>query len=162
MLFHCVENGFAFTRRESLLVLIPYWVYIAVYLVMVFLIGEERGGWPDFYSVSTFCPVWVSVALMLLAGFAVSALLRRVHNRLAADSRKRIARAWSEDLEPTELLIEAFGLGRYIGSQCSDGELTVPLDIFAMMEARYGVPVEKLTKAYTKGALDAVKERERK
>ncbi len=162
VLFQCVETGIAFTRRDSLIVLIPYWVYMAVYYVMVILIGKERGGWSDFYMTRAYWPLWVSLVLMLAMGFVISAVLRVVQNRRAAQSWKRIARAWSEDLEPTQLLIEAFGLGRYIGAKCSSGELTIPLDIFTVMAGKYDVSLEKLTKAYTKGALDTIEERSRK
>ena len=89
----------------------------------------------------------------------VAAVLRRIYNRRAVQSWRRIARMWSEDLEPTELLIEAFGLGRYIGAACDGGELAIPLDIFKVMAQRYDVSLEKLIKAYVKGALDAAEEK---
>ena len=159
ILFQSVESGIAFRRRDVLISLAPYWTYMLIYSIMAVVIGEERGGWSDFYMTQAFWPAWVSVILMLTIGFAVSAALRIVQNRRAEQCKKRIARTWSRDLEPTQILIEAFGLGRYIGSKCSIEELTVPLDIFAMMSERYGVPAEKLTKAYIKGALDSIGER---
>ena len=162
VLFHCVETGITFRFRESLLTMIPYWIYMAVYFVMAIILGEERGGWPDFYMTTAFWPAWVSMLLMLAVGFVVSLALLFVQNKQAAQSRKKIARAWSEDLEPTQLLIEAFGLGRYIGAHGAYNELTVPLDIFMLMEKQYGVPVDKLVKAYVKGALDAIEERTEK
>ena len=159
ILFQSVESGIAFRRRDIPISLAPYWTYMLIYIIMVFVIGEQRGGWSDFYMTQTYWPAWVSVILMLTIGFAVSAAMRIVQNRRAEQCKKRIARTWSRDLEPTQILIEAFGLGRYIGSKCSIEELTVPLDIFAMMSERYGVPAEKLTKAYIKGALDSIGER---
>ncbi len=161
VLFQCVETGVAFQRRDMLFALAPYWTYMTVYFVMVIVIGKERGGWSDFYMTAAFWPAWVSVLLMLGVGAAVAATLRAVQNRRAAQSWRRIAGMWSDDLEPTQLLIEAFGLGRYIGANCAESELTVPIDIFTVMEERYGVSVEALTKAYVKGAADARKERSR-
>ena len=159
ILFQSVESGIAFRRIDIPISLAPYWTYMLIYSIMAVVIGEERGGWSDFYMTQAFWPAWVSVILMLTIGFAVSAAMRIVQNRRAEQCKKRIARTWSRDLEPTQILIEAFGLGRYIGSKCSIEELTVPLDIFAMMSERYGVPAEKLTKAYIKGALDSIGER---
>lgn len=159
ILFQSVESGIAFRRRDIPISLAPYWTYMLIYIIMVFVIGEQRGGWSDFYMTQTYWPAWVSVILMLTIGFAVSAAMRIVQNKRAERCKKRIARMWSRDLEPTQILIEAFGLGRYIGSKCSVEELTVPLDIFTMMSERYGVPAEKLTKAYIKGALDSIGER---
>ncbi len=159
ILFQCVETRVTFRRRDLFLSLIPFWTYAAVYSVMVVFIGKERGGWNDFYLTMAFWSPWISFFLMLALGFAVSLLLFVVHNKHAAQSLKRISKAWSDDLEPTELLIEAFGLGRYIGSRCPPEELTVPLDIFAAMEERFGISVERLTKAYVKGALGSLEER---
>ena len=162
VLFECVETGVAFTRRDMLLAMIPFGLYMAVYFVMVVLVGEERGGWSDFYMTRVFWPAWVSALLMLAVGVAVSLGLLFVQNKRAAQSWERIARMWSEDLEPTQLLIEAFGLGRYIGTVCDASELTVPLDIFEVMAERYDVSLDALAKAYFKGALDAAEERKQK
>ena len=159
ILFQCVESGITFTPRDMFVSLIPYWAYMLAYTVMTVFIGEENGGWKDFYMTGAFWPEWVSLLIMLAIGFAVSALLRLVRNRLALRSRRRVARLWSEDLEPAQLLIEAFGLGRHTGRSCSAEELTVPLDIFGMISKRYGIPAEKLVKAYVKGAMDSMKER---
>ncbi|MBO4422419.1 MAG: hypothetical protein J5879_03200 [Clostridia bacterium] len=159
VLFQCVESGVAFTRRDSLSALIPLFLYMAVYFVTVVLIGEKNGGWSDFYMVGAYWSPLISALLMLAIGFAVSLILRLVQNRRAARSKRRIFRAWSGDPEPTQLLIEAFGLGRYVGARCPVWELTVPLDIFILMEEKYGVGSDKLTKAYVKGALDAALEK---
>lgn len=76
-----------------------------------------------------------------------------IQNRRAAQSRNRITRLWSEDMEREEVLIEAFGLGRYMGAHCDSSELVIPADIFAMLEERYGVTLDALTRAYVRGRL---------
>ncbi len=159
LLFECVETGVNFKRTELLLALIPYWVYMAVYFLMVILIGEENGGWSDFYMTQAFWSAWISALLMTAVGFAVSTVLLVIHNKRAAQSWKRVAKAWSEDLEPAQLLTEAFGLGRYKGAKYQDGDLDIPLDIFRAMSGQYDIPLDKLTRAYIKGALDAFEER---
>ena len=162
ILFQCVETGININFKEILIPLIPYSTYIAVYTVMVVFVGADKGGWSDFYMTMAFWPPWVSLILMATIGFVITVLMRIIHNKHAKQTRLRIAKSWSQDLEPTELHIEAFGLGRYIGSKCSKEELTVPLDIFRMMSEKYGVPLESLTKAYVKGAIDAIEERQKK
>ena len=159
ILFQCVETCIKLYKRDMLIALTPYWCYMAVYTIMVVVIGKEDGGWSDFYKTMAFWPAWVSMLLMLAIGFAVAAVMRLVHNKHAKRSRLRIARSWSKDLSPMQLRVEAFGLGRYIGAHCSIEELTVPLDIFTMMSEQYDIPVEDLTKAYVKGAIDAINER---
>lgn len=161
VLFQCVETGIRFKRSESLLTLIPYWVYMAVYFFAVIVLGESNGGWSDFYKTQKFWPIWISIILMATIGIVVSSVLFAVHNKQAKRNWKYIEN-WSKNLEPTQLLIEAFGLGRYMGEKHTDGELAIPLDIFQNISGQYGIPVEKLAKAYIKGALDAIGERSAK
>ena len=161
ILFQCVETGVGFKRRDLLLALIPYWAYIAVYFFMVIVIGENNGGWSDFYKTQSVMPVWISALMMIAIGFAVSALLFIIHNKRAKQSWKYVEKMWLEDLDPTRLLIEVFGLGRYMGARYKGGELSIPLDIFKVISDRCGVPLDKLTKAYVTGALGAARERSR-
>ena len=159
VLLQCVETRFTITKRETLISLIPFWVYITVYFVMVVVIGEERGGWSDIYMAKAFWPAWVSVIMFLIVGFAVAAGLRAFRSYRVSRTWKEITRYWADDLEEPELLIEAFGLGRYIGARCDGIELTVPLDILTLMTDRYGVPLAKLVTAYVTGANHAMTER---
>lgn len=159
VLFQCVETGVSFSHKAVFFALLPYWTYMLIYFIMVVLIGKERGGWSDFYKTTAFWSPWLSALLMLAIGFAISFSLRLLHNKLATQYWKRVAKIWSRDLEPTQLLIEAFGLGRYVGSRSSGAELVIPLDIFKIMAERYKITLDRLTKAYLKGAFDALEER---
>ena len=160
VLFQCVETGVSLTRRNTILALIPYWCYMIVYYIMVVVVGKEHGGWSDFYMTGYFWPVWISIILMLAVGFGVATVLRIVQNRRALQSRNRITRLWQEDMDATELRIEAFGLGRYMGKHCGGSDLAVPVDIFEMMAERFDVSMDDLTRAFVKGALDARKGRD--
>ena len=153
VLFQCVETGVSFRRREMLRALIPYWGYMLVYFLMV-VVGEENGGWEDIYYTRAFWPAWVSAILMFLLGLGEAALLRWVHDRRAKAARTRLTRAWREDLSPTELKIEAFGLGRYMAAHSDLSGVALPMDILGLMSERCGVPVYDLTRAYVKGACD--------
>jgi len=161
VLFQCVESGVSFTRRDALVVLIPYWIYMALYFVMVILVGEENGGWQNIYSVKAYLPVWVTVPMMLLLGYLVALALGKIQNRRVRAARDRITRRWESDLSGVELRIEAFGLGRYMGLHCADSHLSIPVDIFELMAERYGVSLQDLTRAFVKGGLDGMEERRR-
>ncbi len=159
LLFLSVETGVALPRKEAALCLAPFLLYIAVYYVMVVLIGQKNGGWADIYKTQAFWPSWISLLLFLAIGFIVFTLLHAAQKRRAAQTWRTIAKGWRDDLSETELLIEAFGLGRYIGAKTSFGQLSVPLEIFYAMAERYGIPLDKLVKAYVRGALDSAGER---
>lgn len=66
--------------RSTFLTLIPVFLYASVYLVMVGLIGESRGGWPDFYGFLTRIPPWISIVLILPLTFGIATVLRLLHN----------------------------------------------------------------------------------
>lgn len=159
ILFQCVETGFALSRKEATLCLIPFWAYVLLYFIMVVIVGKDNGGWEDIYMTQAFVPVWVSLLVFLAIGYGVKTVLHAVQKKRAKQTWKNITRHWQDDMEPTELLIEAFGLGRFMGARSMFGELTIPLEILSAMAERYGIPTEKLVKAYVKGALDAAEER---
>ena len=157
ILFQCVETGTTISRRTAILCLIPFWLYIAVYYIMVVVVGKENGGWSDIYMAQAFWPAWVSVLLFLAMGFIMAMVMRAIHNLRARQFWKRVTRLWTDDTLPEEMLVEAMGLGRYIGKRFGqDEELTVPMGLFSMMSERFGLPVEKLINAYVYGALDSM------
>jgi hypothetical protein len=157
ILFQCVESEVLFRVRDLLVTMIPYWIYMLVYFVNVYLVGK----WEDIYSTKDVLPPWTVAVLMIGIGFAVSAVLLLIHNRRARRSARRLMRCWDKRMEPAELKIEAFGLGRYMGMTTDGDELSVPVDIFEMMTERYDVTLEELTRAYMKGALDGMEEKKR-
>ena len=160
ILFQCVETGMTVSKREAILCLIPFWVYIIIYYIMVVIVGEENGGWSDIYMTQAFWPAWVSIILFLILGFVMAFALRAIHNMRARQFWNRVSRDWLEDTLPEEMLVEAMGLGRYVGKRMSsDVELTIPLNLFSKMSERFGIPVDRLINAYIYGALDSLRER---
>ena len=73
---------------ESLLALIHVVIYAAIYYVMVAVLGEEKGGWTDFYGFLTRIPPWISMVAILPLTFGIATGLRVLHNR-AYDRRKK-------------------------------------------------------------------------
>ena len=48
---------------------------------MVVLIGEENGGWNDFYGFATRIQVWIPMAAIMPLTFLIATVLRVLHNR---------------------------------------------------------------------------------
>ncbi len=158
ILFLSVEAGISLSRREALLCLIPFFAYMAVYFIMVVLIGKENGGWSDFYMTQAFWPVWISALFALAIGCVVSTVLRILQNRCAVQTWKRITIRWSEDIESVDLLADAQSYGHSMGTNCTGGEMTIPIDIFFIMSERYGIALYSLIDAYINGALDSLED----
>nr|MCR5293893.1 hypothetical protein [Lachnospiraceae bacterium] len=79
--FCCFINNHLIGLKESALALIPVFIYAMVYLVMVVFIGEEHGGWNDFYGFATRIPAWVSLTLIMPITFGIATLVRTGHNK---------------------------------------------------------------------------------
>ncbi len=76
---------------ESFLALIPVFIYAAVYLVMVVFIGEEHGGWNDFYGFATRIPIWISLVAIMPLTYGIAALLKLGHDGVCKAQRKKDA-----------------------------------------------------------------------
>ncbi len=76
------------TVGQSLFALIPVAIYATVYYVMVAVVGEEKGGWNDFYGFLTRVPSWISLSAIMPLTFGIATGIRVLHNR-AYDRRKK-------------------------------------------------------------------------
>ena len=72
---------------DSLLALIPVAIYSALYYVMVAVIGEENGGWNDFYGFLSRLPHWIPLTAIMPLTFLIATGIRVLHNR-SYDKRK--------------------------------------------------------------------------
>ncbi len=155
ILFLLVETDQKLTKRDTVLSLIPYWIYVIIYIIMVVYIGEERGGWEDIYNATSTVPLWIVFNLLILIGFAASIILRKLHNLIVDRSLKDLTSRW-EGYSSVELRIEAYGLGRKMSRRLDKNEIVVPIDIFRMMTQKCDVSIEDLTRAYIKGVEDGI------
>ncbi len=85
----------------TFLCLIPVFIYACVYYMMVAVVGEENGGWNDFYGFLTRIPPWISMSAFLPVTFGIATGLRVLHNRSVDRYRK----------EARKLYLEAYGAG---------------------------------------------------
>lgn len=81
---------------DSILSMIPVMIYAVVYYVMVAVVGEERGGWNDFYGFLTRIPSWISMTALLPITFLISSVIRSLHNRSYTKRETEEARFFSE------------------------------------------------------------------
>ncbi len=78
----CLFDGGEAVGGSWLFGLTPVAVYGILYCVMVLLIGEERGGWEDFYGFNAGGRWFISLPAMLAGGALVSLLLTLAHDML--------------------------------------------------------------------------------
>jgi len=159
--FCMVESGRPYSLRDALIACIPSMAYMAVYAVEVGIIGKQNGGWEDLYHVLEYLPLWLAWLAAVLLTVCISLLIRLLYNRLVSIRQKKMdAQLWPLDVNPVEINIEMFGLGRYMGKH-ADGEfVALPLSLISRIADRYSLKTEDLIRPYIKGFLDSVKDRE--
>ena len=82
--FIWLEAEGAFPERRHLIwSVLPVIVYGLVYLVMVVLIGKERGGWPDFYGFNIGGRWYVSYLLMIVGTLLIGVVLMKLRQAAA-------------------------------------------------------------------------------
>ncbi|MBR2281618.1 MAG: hypothetical protein IJ863_03240 [Spirochaetales bacterium] len=142
ILFLFINTDHRIRFKASVLAILPVVIYALVYLVMVFAIGEESGGWRDHYQIGDIAgtiPIYLLFPLLCLVCFGVSTFLRVVHNAIhrkrKADMEKYYQRAEAFSYPDIRSAIGA--LADIDRSHDLGGELIVPRRIMLMMERKY-------------------------
>lgn len=66
---------------------------------------------------------------------------------------------WRQDLDPIEVRIEAYGLGRMISRHSDEQSIQIPYDILKFLAERYHLKIEDLMKPFVKGLLMGLDEK---
>ena len=169
LLFFFINSDHRVKLKSSFLAILPVMAYAAVYVVMVFAIGENAGGWRDHYQIQTITenlPLPLLVIVFGLLTFGIANGLRAVHNlihsRRKADMERYYQQAEAFAYPDIESAIRA--LADMDRKRDKGGELTVPRRIMAMMEKKYqsGLSVGEQCALYIRAYFRTETESERK
>ena len=124
--------------EESFLALIPVFIYSVLYIVMVVVIGEEHGGWNDFYGFATRIPVWISFIVIMPLTFGLATLLRLAHNKTCLARRAKDAKLYREAYGGRDLreLITEMALSRR--KEIRTKSIVIPSQVIRYMIANTG------------------------
>jgi len=154
--FFLVEAGFRYTMKDAVIATIPVFVYEVIYLVEVVFVGR----WEDLYHMTEILPFYVSMVLVCLLGLGVSLGIRWLYNKMSRVRMTRTLKAvWPKDVNPVEIKIEIFGLGRYMGKHTDSKFFEMPWELFTNISSYYNLKPEELIAPYFRGFLDSVKEK---
>ena len=103
--------------------------------------------------------VTIAIPMAILLGFGVSTAVALLSNYLTKKRKKKMYMFWSRDLDPVEVRIEAFGIGRMAGSCSEKNSVQIPYDIISFLAERYGLQTEKLMKPFLKGLVTELNDR---
>lgn len=142
LLFFFINSDHRIKWQSTFIAIIPVVLYALVYVLMVFIIGEEAGGWRDHYQIyriAEYLPLPVILLILCLISFGIATVLRLVHNaihkRRKADMERYYQQAEAFSYPDLETAIGA--LADLDRPYDMGGELTVPRRIMNIMERKY-------------------------
>ena len=118
---------------DSLIALIPVLIYSAVYTVMVVVIGEEGGGWNDFYGFFTRLPMWVPLVAIMPLTFLIATVIRVLHNRTYDNRQKEEAAFFREAFTDADIRQLVAAMARVHGSNVKMRDILIPSRIISIM-----------------------------
>ena len=131
--FCCFINSHIIRLKEAVIAMIPVFIYTVVYLVMVIFIGEERGGWNDFYGFATKVPIWVSMLVILPASFGIAMLLRWAHNARCLSQRQKDAALYRSFCEGEDLREVLVKMARANKKDIRTKSIVIPTQVIRLM-----------------------------
>lgn len=131
--FGCFVSDHRVTLKESVWAAVPVFLYACIYFIMVVVVGEENGGWDDFYGFATKMPLWISVTAILPVTYGIATVLRLWHNKLYANRKRKEALLYKNEFENADVraLIAAAGRSRAATQKIRD--IVVPVRVIGIM-----------------------------
>ena len=129
----CFINSHLIRIKEAWLGMIPIFLYAVVYFVMVVVIGEENGGWNDFYGFTTRVPIWVSALVIFPTAFGLDLFLRWAHNRCCLKRREKDAELYRAVYGGSDLRQVIAGMARAQKKELKRKNPTIPIQMFGYL-----------------------------
>jgi len=144
---------------DQLVALVPVLLYAVLYYVMVVVIGEENGGWNDFYGFATHLPLWIPVTFILPLTFAISSLIRFLHNRSFRRRKEAEAAYFKETFGGTDLRNIVGAMARLHASTVKTLDILIPRRVISIMLENSGedCTLDELCEAYLREYLESGK-----
>ena len=151
--------------NDQLIALVPVLLYAVLYYIMVVVIGEENGGWNDFYGFATRLPLWIPVTLIMPLTYAISSLVRFLHNRSFRRRKEKEAAYFKEVFGDADIHKIVCAMARLHCSTIKTLDIIIPRRVISIMlgNSEEDCTLEELCEDYLKEylecsqALDVVK-----
>jgi hypothetical protein len=118
---------------DSLLALIPVFIYAVLYYIMVVVIGEENGGWNDFYGFATRIPMWIPMVFLMPLTLGIATILRVLHNRSYQKRRDEEAAFYSEVFAHEDIRQIVGAMARTHSSEVKMRDILIPTRIIGII-----------------------------
>ena len=139
------------TFWDSLFAIVPVIIYAAVYFIMVVVIGEENGGWNDFYGFATYIPWWVSAIAFVPISLLIATGLRLLHNHSRNRRKKEESEFFTKTFEGEDIrkIVAAMARSR---SSAKMLDIIVPTRVISVLIEHSGTDctLEEAAQIYVK------------
>ena len=119
--------------KDSLIALIPVFIYAVLYYIMVVVIGEEGGGWNDFYGFATRIPLWIPMVAIMPLTLGIATVLRYFHNKAFWRRRKEEAEFYSEAFAHEDARKIVAAMARMHSSEVKMRDILIPTRIIGII-----------------------------
>ena len=127
--FCVVLKDLRLSFASTFLSLIPVFIYACIYYMMVAVVGEERGGWNDFYGFLTRIPPWISMSAFLPVTFGIATVLRIFHNRSVERYRKAARKLYLEAYGAGNMRDVILHIAAIRSKQDTSGSIVIPYNL---------------------------------
>lgn len=118
---------------ETFIPLIPVFLYASLYFVMVVVIGEENGGWNDFYGFATRVPLWIPAVGIMPATFLIATVIRLLHNRTVDQRNKEEADFLRETFKDADIRAIVGAMARMHRGNATGKNIVIPGRVIGLM-----------------------------
>ena len=119
------EGVYRFTKKETLISMIPFVAYTIMYVVNVAILKR----WDDIYRFTSYLPWPICVILMLIFATIVSFVLLYCYNKHFEGRKKKQIESWTDDITPQQINEEVYDLGRMNGTSVDPAMISMNLDL---------------------------------
>ena len=131
--FCFVLKDLRLSRKSTLLCLIPVFLYACVYFTLVRLVGENRGGWNDFYGFLTRIPAWISLSAFLPLTYGIAFVLRILHNASRERYRKKARANYLDAYDKDNLKDVVIHMAAINSLRDTTGNIVIPYNVLRML-----------------------------
>ena len=119
--------------KDSLIALIPVFIYAVLYYIMVVVVGEEGGGWNDFYGFATRIPIWIPMVAIMPLTLGIATVLRYFHNKAFWRRRKEEAIYYREMFAHEDVRKIVAAMARMHSSEVKMRDILIPTRIIGII-----------------------------
>lgn len=115
----------------------PVFFYIIVYIINVYLIGEDNGGWFDHYFIKDNFPLWQIICVTLVTAIIIASILLFVHNQQHKKYKDKVTSIIKNN-KTTSIIEDIKKLAHEQRKQYKEGNIVIPKHIIDVMKEEYG------------------------